>query len=287
MRIVITSDLHHNHHRSKPLAEELIDKINRAGGDVLVLVGDSAVLSDGALEACLSRFKFSGTKLFVPGNHELWTRGSDSYELFTRILPQRVEALGWRWLQTNPFVSDEVAIVGSLGWYDYSFAQVSLGIPRRFYERKISPGAAERMEEYASLLAPADDISSHGRGVIARWNDGKFVQLHRTDDQFLDDLLAMLRSQLEALKGHPRVIAAIHQLPFRELLPPPHTDQWDFAKAYLGSPRIGEVLLGFENVREVYCGHSHYPAEAQLGRVRAVNVGSGYRHKTFCAVDVP
>ena len=164
MRLIFTSDLHHNHHRSKPGAEELIDKINKTGGDVLVLVGDTAVLADNALEACLSRFKFSGEKLFIPGNHELWTHGSDSYELFTRILPQRVEALGWRWLQTDPFVSEKIAIVGSLGWYDYSFAQESLGIPRRFYEAKISPGAAERFEEYAALFQPGDDIPPRARG---------------------------------------------------------------------------------------------------------------------------
>ncbi len=162
MRLILTSDLHHNHHRSKPLAEDLIEKINRSGGDVLVLIGDTAVLADGALEACLSRFRFNGVKLFIPGNHELWTRGDDSYELFTRVLPERVAAMGWQWLQSNPFITQEIAIVGSVGWYDYSFAQENLRIPRRFYEAKISPGAAERFDEYASLLQPADDIPPRG-----------------------------------------------------------------------------------------------------------------------------
>jgi Icc-related predicted phosphoesterase len=286
MRIVITSDLHHNHHRSKPLAEDLIEKINRTGGDVLVLVGDSAVLADGALEACLSRFTFNGQKLFVPGNHELWTHGSDSYELFTRVLPQHVEALGWRWLQTQPFVTDQVAIVGSLGWYDYSFAQESLGIPKRFYEAKVSPGAAERMEEYASLLTPTDDIPPHAREVFARWNDGKFVQLHRSDEEFLDELLAMLRAQLDALRNHKRIIAAIHQLPFRQLLPPPHTAQWDFAKAYLGSERIGKLLLEYPNITDVFCGHSHFPAEAKVGQIHAKNTGCGYHRKFLHVVEL-
>ena len=130
---------------------------------------------------------------------------TDSYELFTRVLPQRVAALGWRWLQTDPFVSEKVAIVGSLGWYDYSFAQESLGIPRRFYEAKISPGAAERFDEYAAMFEPSDDIAPHAREVMARWNDGKFVSLHRSDVQFLDELLAMLQSQLNALCHHPHM----------------------------------------------------------------------------------
>src|SRR4051812_12781167 len=286
MRLLITSDLHHNHHRSKPLAEGLIEKINRAGGDVLVLVGDTAVLADGALENCLSRIRFSGAKLFVPGNHELWTRGNDSYEIFTRVLPQLVEKLGWQWLQTKPFIADEIAIVGSLGWYDYSFAQESLQIPRRFYEAKISPGAAERFEEYSYLFKPADDITRHARDVMARWNDGKFVQLHRSDDEFLDELLAMLRSQLDQLRDHPRVLAATHQFPLRELLPPPHTEQWDFAKAYLGSEKIGKLLLEYPNVRDLYCGHSHFPAEAQVGHIHAKNTGCGYHRKILHEIDV-
>ena len=99
----------------------------------------------------------------MPGNHELWSHGTDSYELFTRILPEKIQSMGWRWLQDEPFVTNDIAIVGSLGWYDYSFAQADLGIPRRFYEAKISPGAAERFEEYAGLFNPSDDIGEKSR----------------------------------------------------------------------------------------------------------------------------
>jgi hypothetical protein len=286
MRILITSDLHHNHNHSRPLAEEMIERINRTEGDVLVLIGDSAVVADGALEACLSRIKFPGAKLFLPGNHELWSRGGDSYQLCTRILPQRIASLGWQWLQGQPFVSEKIAIVGSLGWYDYSFAQESLGIPWRFYEAKISPGAAERFEEYAALFDRTDDISPHAREVLARWNDGKFIKLGRSDEQFLDQLLATLKAQLDSLRTHPRVLAAIHVLPFRELLPPSRSAQWDFAKAYLGSERIGKLLLEYENVRDVFCGHSHFPAEAQVGHIHAKNTGCGYRRKMLHVVEV-
>jgi hypothetical protein len=121
---------------------------------------------------------------------------------------------------------------------------------------------------------------------MARWNDGKFVTLHRSDDAFLDELLANLRSQLDALRDHPRVLAAIHQLPFRELLPPPHTEQWDFAKAYLGSEKIGKLLLEYPNVRDVYCGHSHFPAEANEEHIHAKNTGCGYHRKFLHEIDV-
>src|SRR5580704_8532494 len=157
MRILITADLHYNHPRSKVLAEELIEQMNSAGGDVLLVIGDTAVADGDSLEAGLGRFKFSGPKLFVAGNHELWTKGADSYRLFREELPRRVAALGWRWLENDPFISGDVAIVGTVGWYDYSFAAERLGIPRRFYAAKVSPGAAERDSALAGLFEPLDD----------------------------------------------------------------------------------------------------------------------------------
>lgn len=286
MRLIITADLHYNHPRSKSLAEEVIARMNRAGGDVLLVVGDTAVADGDALEQCLSLFQFSGPKLFVCGNHELWTHRLDSHALFTEELPRRVRALGWHWLETEPFARDDFAIVGSIGWYDYSFAQECLKIPRRFYEAKVSPGAAERWSEFAYLFQPLDDIPRPARQVVARWNDGKFVRLFRSDACFLDELLTKMEQQLAALSDRRQVIAAVHHLPFAELLPPPKSAQWDFAKAYLGSARIGQLLRRFSNVTHVYCGHSHLPAQARIGPIEAVNIGSGYRWKTFKTLEL-
>jgi predicted phosphohydrolase len=286
MRLLATADLHYNHLKSRPSADDVIERMNAAGGDVLLVIGDAAAADGEALEECLSRFSFAGPKLFVPGNHELWTLGPDSYRLYREDLPRRVRALGWQWLPSEPFAMGDVAIVGSIGWYDYSFAQDSLGIPRRFYEAKVSPGVAERINEFSPLLEQADDVGPVARGVVARWNDGKFVKLHRSDEAFLRELAGEMRGQLEELRGTRSVVAAFHHLPFRELLPPARNIQWDFAKAYLGSALLGEVLLEFANVKHVLCGHSHFPAQARVVHVDAVNIGSGYRWKTFNVLDV-
>ncbi len=286
MRLLVTADLHYNHAKSKALADEVIERMNRAGGDVLLVVGDTATTEGDLLEQCLSRFSFAGPKLFVAGNHELWARGADSYAIYTEELPRRVRAIGWQWLEDDPFVDGDVAIVGSVGWYDYSFAQPNLGIPRRFYESKISPGAAERFDEHASLFDRKDDIPPSTMEIFSRWNDGRFVKLGRSDDTFLRELLDRLEVQLESLRAARRILAAIHHLPFRELLPPPRNAQWDFAKAYLGSEAVGQTLLRYPNVRHVVAGHSHFPADATIGAIRALNVGSGYRWKTFHEIDL-
>jgi predicted phosphohydrolase len=286
MRLLLTADLHYNHARGKALAEEVIARINNTGGDVLVVIGDTAVADGDSLQQCLELFKFRGHKLFIAGNHELWTNRDDSYAIYRQELPRRVTALGWHWLEDQPFIGGDVAIVGSLGWYDYSFAQANLGIPQRFYRAKISPGAARYLDAGGELFARADDVPAHAMEIVARWNDGRYVKLHRSDEEFLRELLDRLRMQLELLERAKTIIAAIHHLPFAQLLPPPHSAQWDFAKAYLGSAKIGELLLGFANVSHVYCGHSHFAAEAQVGHVRAINIGSGYRAKTFKILEL-
>jgi len=286
MRLLVTADLHYNHAVSQPRAIALIDQMNRAGGDVLLLVGDTAVADGDWLEQCLGRFKFAGPKLIVAGNHELWTKGSDSADVYYRQLPARAAAMGWRWIEAEPFVAGNIAIVGSVGWYDYSFAAPGLGIPRRFYQHKISPGAAAHLGLFPELFAPAEDITATARETFARWNDGKFVKLGRSDEQFLCDLLRKLEGQLIAIGQEHTIVAAIHHLPFRELLPPHRGQQWDFARAYLGGDQIGQLLARHQNVRHVFCGHSHWPAAATIGPIQAVNIGSGYREKRFWVGEV-
>ncbi|MCC6238953.1 MAG: metallophosphoesterase [Phycisphaerales bacterium] len=287
MRLLITADLHYNHPRSQALARQLIEQINALQPDALLVVGDTAVADGDALETCLKLFDLPGPKLFLAGNHELWTHGPDSYALFTHELPQRVQALGWHWLETQPFhLTDQVAVVGSVGWYDYSMAAAQLKIPLRFYQAKISPGAAVRFSQFKYLLDDPEPVPPSALEIIARWNDGKFVKLGRSDPQFLTERLASLTRQLDELRSTPRVIAAVHHVPFLELTPPRHGDQWDFARAYLGSVRLGELLLRYPNISHIFCGHSHVPAEAHFGTVHAINIGSGYRNKTFRLLDI-
>lgn len=284
MRLIVTADLHFNHGHSKPLAIELIEKINRTAGDVLLVIGDTAVADGPELEQALSLFTFRGPKLFVAGNHELWTKRDDSLSIFREELPARVRALGWHWLEDDPFVIDDIAIVGSVGWYDYSFAVPELEIDSRFYEAKIAPGVAERLEEHKHLIH--GDESPAALDVIARWNDGKFVKLGQSDSAFTQDRLESLSHQLDAHRDKKSIIAAIHTVPLPQLLPPRRGMQWDFARAYLGSPRIGELLLSRPNVSHILCGHSHWPMETTIDSVRAINIGSGYRAKIVRELDV-
>jgi hypothetical protein len=269
------------------LARELIDKINQAGGDVLLLIGDTAGADGNDLEECLSLFNFPGPRLFVAGNHELWTRSDDSYRIFKQDLPRRVRALGWQWLQDDPFISGPVGIVGSIGWYDYSFAPEHLQVPRRFYQHKIAPGSASRTEGYEFLFQDQPAPPPTALDIFARWNDGRHVKLHRDDERFVDELAVQLDVQLTGMPSLSQVVVAMHHLPFHELLPPHRSNQWDFARTFLGSDRLGQVLEKYPNVKHLLCGHTHLADERTIGHIQAVNVGAGYRWKTWRTLDLP
>lgn len=297
MRLFVTADLHYNHRHSRPLAEDLIDRMNAQfrPGDAVLVVGDTAAADGPELEQCLALFRTSGPKLFLAGNHELWTREPDSHQLFMNELPRRVAAAGWHWLEGSPvMLAGGVAVAGSIGWYDYSFALPHLGIPRRFYEHKISPAAAERLSEFAHLLESTEDISPAGMEVAARWNDGRHVRLHRSDEQFLAERMSAFDSDLTALDVNPevtRIIVGVHHVPFAELMPPkPATTVVTgkaFAGAFLGSAAMGRMLLRHPKVKDVYCGHSHFAARQTLEQIKGVNIGSGYREKLFEVVEIP
>jgi predicted phosphohydrolase len=283
LRLIVTADLHLNHSRSRTSALEAIVRINDTEGDALLLVGDTGVADDDSLERVMTGITFPGPKLFLCGNHELWTAGPDSYRLFTEDLPRRVRACGWQWLESDPLQIGDVAVVGSVGWYDYGFAVDTLGIPRRFYEAKVSPGGAERLSAFRHLVDA--DVPLEAMEIVARWNDGKFVKLGRSDEAFLEERLDALRRSLASVSAN-RVVAAVHHVPLAELLPPRHKGTFDFVRAYLGSPRLGELLLSDPRVTHVLCGHSHFGVDTQIGSVRAINVGSGYGHKNVLTLDV-
>jgi len=279
MRLLVAADLHCDNARSRDGALELIERINRESFDVLLVVGDVGNGDDDTLERSLQRFTFDGPKLFVPGNHELWTRRGDSLRLHDDELPRRVRAVGWHWLPGAPFARGCVAVVGNLGWYDYAFAAEYLGVPKRFYAAKISPGAARATRSHPELFEDASDIPDSAINVVARWNDGRFVKLPMPDAEFCERLLDQLHADLDAVTSARQVVAAVHHVPFRELLPPLRVPTWDFAHAYLGSPRFGQLALSRSNVTHVVCGHSHLPAEAFIDGIHAINIGSGYREK--------
>jgi hypothetical protein len=163
-----------------------------------------------------------------------------------------------------------------------------LGIPEAFYREKISPGAARYYGGYDDLLAEhAENLTEQHFALGARWMDGWRMRLGMSDEEFLDQLLTRLERQITELNQRVRrVLAFVHHLPMRELVPRDRPDRFAFAAAYMGSGRLGELLARFEKVTDVYCGHSHWPGRARLAGMNVVNVGSTYVYKNLEVMEV-
>lgn len=293
MRLLVTSDLHFDHGRTSRLALDAardITELGRRGEyDALLVIGDTATSSADNLEKALSTLDFPGPRFLTLGNHELWSRDPrDTLHLYLHTLPARIAPLGWHLLDAAPARLGDVAIVGNVGWYDYAFIPDYLGIPRRFYEAKISPGSAAHYDQHAPLLSDTTDIPPEAMEIFARWNDGRFVRWPDgfSDLSFTQLLLDNLRNHLDASRPARSVVVALHHLPRHELLPPRSSPAWDFAKAYLGSPSFGELLDQYDNIAYVLSGHSHFPAEHTHRTTRYLTTGSGYREKKWMILEV-
>src|SRR6516162_6563099 len=131
LTIAVTADLHWGHRRGAEETRLLADALRARTPDVLILAGD---LGTGPLFAeCLGLFAdLPSRKVLVPGNHDIWVRPEDgdldSLGMYERELPEMAAELGFHFLDIAPLLLPEadLALVGSINWYDYSWARDAL-----------------------------------------------------------------------------------------------------------------------------------------------------------------
>ncbi len=296
LRLAITADLHHDVARSRESAEALAKRFDQADADGLLVVGDTAISDGDVLERALSLFADDGRpRLFVPGNHELWSKQQQTPvdELLQIELPRRVRAAGWHWLPGDPWrLTNGWSVVGTLGWYDHAFASVELGLPTRFYDAGLSPAVAAWLGRM-DLAPKSHDVPEAFSHFVARWNDKRFIHGMEADAAFALARLSEFNRDLDAAASSRGIVAAVHVVPMPELLPrvppgdiPANALKYAFARAFLGSPKFGEAALTRKNVRHLMCGHSHTQRTFDTGTVRCENIGSTYVEKRLVTVDL-
>ena len=289
MRVLVTADLHYDFDRYQGRVAALAARMCAERADVLVLAGDLFALDPALMVECLKLFEgFDGEKLLVAGNHDLWTTADgDSLELYESVIPALARACGFHDLDTGPRVIGDVGFVGTVGWYDYSFRDPSLGVPLRFYEHKASPGYCAAQPSLAHLLDPAEDLSPRARAAGSFWNDGRMVHWALDDRRFSELTLERLEAQLAAVEPEVRAVVAVtHHIPFAEMLVRRSDPSWAFGNAFMGSEGLGRVLLGHPKVGHALFGHSHTRGRARIGHIEALNVGCTYRAKRYDAIEL-
>jgi Icc-related predicted phosphoesterase len=246
VRLVLTSDLHVDHHPE--VVGLAAERVRSLDADVLVVAGD--VSADPArLEATLSSLRQAAPRLvFVPGNHDLWVGpdGASSRERYESILPSRVRNAGGDWL---PVEIGGVHFVGVTGWYDFTLRKADLAVT----------------------------LDQYRRGVLGRlrWNDVARVVWPGCDgpEAICAEMVSALEKQLQVVG--PKVVVT-HHLPFAELVTSFGELPWDFLNAFMGSSRLGAAILRASDVLLACCGHTHFRKSAVVGGIPVEASPVGY-----------
>ena len=99
-----------------------------AGGDVLIIAGDSANDPQTSIETAKQALKKWRTVLVIDGNHEHYasrrrnTTVDDNNAWMRRQCEQRD---GLRWLTPDGWERDGVRVIGTNGWYDFRATSAS------------------------------------------------------------------------------------------------------------------------------------------------------------------
>jgi predicted phosphohydrolase len=277
LTIAVTADLHWGIRPAGDAATlQLVADLAQAPPDLLVLVGD--VGAGDNFERCLRLFaKLPGRKALVPGNHDIWVEPDDvrgdSWRVYSEHLPAISACHGFHYLDTGSLVLPEanVAIVGSMNWYDWSWGREAGWEP--------PPDFDERLREM--------------RFTRGRHNDVRFVRWQHTNQGFTAHAVATLARHLdESLRQVGHVIVVTHHPAFRGLnFPdpggPPHLDRMLW-RAFSGNEALEELLTKYaERIAFVFSGHTHRVREGQLGAIRGFNIGGDYDWKRLLRLSWP
>lgn len=245
--------------------QEVASGVVKAAPDVLIHAGDLVGLVKDDIGRGLALFKDAGAvKLIVPGNHDLWLHEGSSYDFYHGQLGDMYAAHGFHMLDRAPVVMDDVAFVGNVAWYDYSFAD---------------PTLKEVSEEYY--------LQKRWPKRVA-WNDGKYVRLGMSDTEFNNELLKQLHDDLQGLPAAVKTVVLVtHHIGFEELVPrTPNDKARAFCNAFLGSRALGKLVSDDPRIRYHVSGHTHVKQRVKKGHVEAITVGSTYEEKRFVTLDV-
>jgi len=279
LRIAVTADLHYGGARGRgdEATRLLAAHLHHEPPDLLLLAGDIGTTEH--FDLCLGLFdRLPGWKALVPGNHDVWVgmddpRG-DSARVYREHLPRIGAAHQFHYLDQGPLLlpSHDLAIVGSMNWYDYSWS-------------------IDRLRE---LVPDWEDRLATKRFSRGRHNDVNYVRWPYDDVSFTREAVATLEKHLlDALDLAARAIVVTHHPPFPTLNYPedpilqPTMDRllWE---AFSGNRGMEELLTRHaERIPLVFCGHTHRARETTIGSMHGHNVGGDYHFKRLLLIDWP
>lgn len=267
MKILAVSDLHlpgkndfNLFHALKDLPAEI---------DVLILAGDIAS-SNELLKPSLQRLEKMlddsnitvKDRIFVPGNHEMYKEDEPQNPILKLLglckndpcknpgkaydcLSSIVSDQGYHMLDEKPLIINNVAFVGSIGWYDYSFRQnTDLEV--------VVNGRITKLKDFKDADYTKKQAFHPGSQKKLVWPDKTGFD----DKDFAQKCLDKLEEHLELVKDYEHIVVVLHTVPFKENLSHSNSPFIQFTTAYMGSERLGELIKRYD-VSKVIHGHAH------------------------------
>lgn len=239
MKIWTISDLHVDYRENFHWVIQLSEYDYKS--DILIIAGDISDIPDLFEKTLLELQSRFHTVLFLPGNHDLWTRrhtGASSLEAFDLLL-RRVANCG---VYTSPLKKGTTWFIPLLGWYDYSF-----GTP--------SPGLMNIWGDFRMCNWP----DGFGPEAITRY------------------FTALNESHLN-LEGE-KIVTFSHFLPRIDLIPGFVPKNVKALFPVMGSTVLEEQLRTLKAAIHIY-GHSHFNRDVRHKGIRYINNALGYPYET-------
>ncbi len=245
MKIAAISDIHLDINKDYDVLGAIRSEVESTGSDVLIVAGDIAEDFRVVQKSMEDLERTSSFRLlYVPGNHDLWSPDMDKYStdyIYASYMGDE------RCLSGKTAEQGDVAFIGDVGWFDYSF-----GNHERFTDDSF------------------DSMSYMGR----TWQD----KIHSSWTENNKAACALQLRSIEASiakAGKKKIVAVTHMLPVREFTVLDARPEWEFFNAFLGSEKLG-CLFEEKGVSVSVSGHVHYRKEIVKNGIRYICPCLGY-----------
>lgn len=224
MRIAVVSDLHVDVNAGYPVDKALAEVLSASSADMLLIAGDISECFRTTI-SWVERFEqLAGIPVrYVPGNHDLWRCDAlDNDGIYLEFVKDP------RCLCSKTLILGRWAVVGDVGWYDYTLSPLyggNCGFDAMEYGGRI----------WQDRIRNAWSLDNPGRTAI---------------------MLEKLDNMLCECEGKD-VIAVTHMLVNKDFIVRGRGREWDYFDAFLGSAGIGGLFLRHP-VRYSVSGHVHF-----------------------------
>ena len=247
MKIQVFSDLHLEHGGYLPE--------HHPEADVIVLAGDLAPHTEGAVDRVRERWSTAPHIIYVLGNHEFYGTEIDETR---QQLAEECEKAGLHLRDPGMILIDGVRFIGATLWTDLLLEG-----------RADEVGAQMRVRRNISDFTGA--ITHQGRDFTT----GESVERHRADRTFIE------RELEKAERAGDRVVVITHHAPSpRSIRPWYRGDPFNCAFA----SDLDRLIARYQPGLWVH-GHMHDPVDERLGRTRLLANPAGYRYEAKRGFD--